>query len=180
MLHTIIKRLEICIDINIGLSLADHYTWIFTSGIFRLVLDITFFFSKYFFLQVAYQLLSQSKKLNKQGNPNKNRGGRGDWKIFWKKNKQGGTLIRDPRVISISSMTLLLTILVNDQNPCQQQKSSSNTMFITNLWLIGKIRQIFSMISSGSMSSYNQTVASSHQFRILKILIDEALLKLFI
>ena len=29
MLHTITKRLEICIDINIELSLADHYTWIF-------------------------------------------------------------------------------------------------------------------------------------------------------
>ena len=29
MLHTITKRLEIYIDINIELSLADHYTWIF-------------------------------------------------------------------------------------------------------------------------------------------------------
>ena len=94
MLHTIIKRLEICININIGLSLADHYTWIFTSGIFRLVLEITFFFSKYFFLQVAYQLLSQSKKLNKQGNPNKNRGGGGgNGKFKKKKISRGGRLL---------------------------------------------------------------------------------------
>ena len=33
MLHTITKRLEICIDINIEISEVDHYTWIFTSGI---------------------------------------------------------------------------------------------------------------------------------------------------
>ena len=27
MLHTITKRLEICIDINIEISQVDHYTW---------------------------------------------------------------------------------------------------------------------------------------------------------
>ena len=31
MLHTITKRLEICIDINIQISEVNHYTWIFTS-----------------------------------------------------------------------------------------------------------------------------------------------------
>ena len=51
MLHTITKRLEICIDIEI--SEVDHYTWIFTSRIFRLALEI-FFLIKYFFLQRAY------------------------------------------------------------------------------------------------------------------------------
>ena len=40
MLHTITKRLEICIDIEI--SEVDHYTWIFTSRIFRLALEISF------------------------------------------------------------------------------------------------------------------------------------------
>ena len=30
MLHTITKRLEICIDSNIEISEVDHYTWIFT------------------------------------------------------------------------------------------------------------------------------------------------------
>ena len=30
MLHTIIKRLEISIDINIEISEVDHYMWIFT------------------------------------------------------------------------------------------------------------------------------------------------------
>ena len=36
MLHTITKRLEICIDINIEISKVDHDTWTFTSRIFRL------------------------------------------------------------------------------------------------------------------------------------------------
>ena len=52
---------------------------------FRLALEIiflVFFNNKYFFLQMAYELLSQSRKLNKQGRgggPNK----RGEsWKII--------------------------------------------------------------------------------------------------
>ena len=36
MLHAITKRLEICIDINTEISEVHHYTWIFTSRIFRL------------------------------------------------------------------------------------------------------------------------------------------------
>ena len=67
MLHTITKRLEICIDINIEISEFDHYTWIFTSRIFRLALEITFLLNKYFFLQMTYELISQSRKLNKRG-----------------------------------------------------------------------------------------------------------------
>ena len=67
MLHTIIKRLEICIDISIEISKVDHYTWIFTSRIFKLALKITFLLNKYFLIQMAYELLSQSSKLNKQG-----------------------------------------------------------------------------------------------------------------
>ena len=41
MLHTVTKRFEICIDINIKISEVDH-TWIFSSRIFRLALEITF------------------------------------------------------------------------------------------------------------------------------------------
>ena len=67
MLHTISKRLEICIDISIEISKVDHYTWIFTSRIFKLALKITFLLNKYFLIQMAYELLSQSGKLNKQG-----------------------------------------------------------------------------------------------------------------
>ena len=67
MLHTITKRLEICIDISIEISKVDHYTWIFTSRIFKLALKITFLLNKYFLIQMAYELLSQSSKLNKQG-----------------------------------------------------------------------------------------------------------------
>ena len=55
MLHTITKRLEICIDIDIEISEVDHYTWIFTSRIFRFALEIIFLLNKYFFLQMAYE-----------------------------------------------------------------------------------------------------------------------------
>ena len=58
MLHTVTKRLEICTDINIEISKFDHYTWIFTSRIFRLALEITFLLNKYFFLQMTYELIS--------------------------------------------------------------------------------------------------------------------------
>ena len=49
MLCTIIKPLEICSDINFEISEADRYTRIFTlylhaSRIFRLALEITFFY----------------------------------------------------------------------------------------------------------------------------------------
>ena len=64
MLHSITKPLEICIDINIEISEVDHYTWIFTSIIIRLALEITFLLNKYFFLQIFYELFSQSRKLN--------------------------------------------------------------------------------------------------------------------
>ena len=64
MLHTITKRLDICIDINIEISEVDHCTWIFTSRISRLALEITFLLNTYFFLQMAYELLSQSRKLS--------------------------------------------------------------------------------------------------------------------
>ena len=62
MLHTITKRLQICIDIDIEISEVDHYTGIFTSRIFRLALKITFLI-KYFFVQMAYELLSHSRNL---------------------------------------------------------------------------------------------------------------------
>ena len=69
MLHTIANRLEICIDINIEISEVDHYTWVFFSRIFRLALKITFLLKKYFFLQMAYELLTQSRKRYKRGDP---------------------------------------------------------------------------------------------------------------
>ena len=49
MLHTVTERLEICIDINIELSLVDHYTWIFTSRLVRLALEKTFLLDEVFF-----------------------------------------------------------------------------------------------------------------------------------
>ena len=67
MLSSIAKRVQTCIDINIEISDVAHYMWIFTSIIFRLALEITFLPNKYFFLQATYNLLSQSRKFNKQG-----------------------------------------------------------------------------------------------------------------
>ena len=60
------KTMEICIDINIDISKVDHYTW-FPSRIFRLTLEITFLLNKYFFLQMAYEVLSQNRKLKGGG-----------------------------------------------------------------------------------------------------------------
>ena len=40
----------------------------------NLALETTFLLNKYFFLQMAYELLSKSGKLNKPGDPNKSRG----------------------------------------------------------------------------------------------------------
>ena len=48
MLHTIIKQLEICIDINIEISEVDNYMWIFSSRIFRFALEIIFYFTSIF------------------------------------------------------------------------------------------------------------------------------------
>ena len=63
MLHTTTKRLEICIDINLTF---DKQIVIFASRIFRLALEITFIFNKYFFWQMVYEILSQSRKINKR------------------------------------------------------------------------------------------------------------------
>ena len=95
MLRAKTKRLEICIDINIEINEVDHYTWVFTSRIFRLALEITFLLNKYFFLQMAYELLSQSRKL-KAGVPNKS-GGRGVENFL--KKISGRTLVQEPRVL---------------------------------------------------------------------------------
>ena len=40
--------------------------WAFTSRVFELNLEITLLLNKYFFLQVTYKLLSQSRKPNNQ------------------------------------------------------------------------------------------------------------------
>ena len=67
MLHTTAKRLEISIDVNIEITKEDRCTWIFTFRIFRLALEITLLLNNYFFLQMGYELLSQSEKKNKLG-----------------------------------------------------------------------------------------------------------------
>ena len=77
------------------LKLAKHYMWIFTSRIFRLALETTFFIEQVFFLQRVYELLSQKCKRIKRGGPNKSRG---IGKRFLKKINVA-TFIRDPRVV---------------------------------------------------------------------------------
>ena len=77
----------------------DYYTWLFTSRIFRLALEITFLLEEYFFLQMAYKLLSQRRKLDKSWRGEGGGGSRADGKVFEKKKlMREGTLIRDPRV----------------------------------------------------------------------------------
>ena len=98
MLHTITKRLEIYIDNNIEISKVDTYTWIFTSRIFRLALELTFLLNKYFFLQMANELLLQSRKRNKHGG-----GGEGGEGFFEKNERWEGALIRNPRIITKSN-----------------------------------------------------------------------------
>ena len=44
MLHSITKRLEICIDINTEMSEVNHYT----SRVFRLALEIIFHLTSFF------------------------------------------------------------------------------------------------------------------------------------
>ena len=57
---------------------------------------MTFLLNKYFFLQMTYELLLQSRKLDKLEGLGKNGGG---GKFFKKKKKKSrGTLIRDPTV----------------------------------------------------------------------------------
>ena len=63
----------------------DYYTWIFTSRIFRLALEITFLFEEHFFLQMAYKLLSQIRKLDKSWRGERGGGSRGAGKVFEKK-----------------------------------------------------------------------------------------------
>ena len=48
--------IDIIIEISIEISEGDHYTWIFTSRIFRLTLEITLLLNKYFFLQDLVRL----------------------------------------------------------------------------------------------------------------------------
>ena len=69
------------IDVNLEISEVDHCTWIFTSRIFRLALETTFLLQKYFFLHMADELLSQSRKLNKRRGFNNSRRG---WEVIRK------------------------------------------------------------------------------------------------
>ena len=57
------------------LHTVTKYTCIFTSRICRLALEITFLLKKLFFLQRAYELLSQN------GKPNEQRGGEDESKL---------------------------------------------------------------------------------------------------
>ena len=109
MLHAITKRLEICININIEISEVDHYTWIFTSRIFRLALGITFLLDKYFFLQMVYELPSQSRKLNKRRVLIR----AGELENVLKKNMWGGRLLGTREYVLNSFMLLSYRVLVD-------------------------------------------------------------------
>ena len=90
MLHTIAKRLEICIDINIEISEVDHYTWVFISRIFRLTLEITLLsIFPYKWLTSYSHKVENLISGDGGGCPNKS-GGIGQ---FFEKKISGGTLL---------------------------------------------------------------------------------------
>ena len=99
MLHTITKRLEICIDINTEMTEVDHYSWTFTSKIFRFALEITFLLNKYFSHKWFTSYSHKVENLISRGGGGRNKSG--GLKIFLKKISEGAgmTLARDPRVI---------------------------------------------------------------------------------
>ena len=80
MLHTITKRLEIYIDISIEKTEVGHYSWIFTSKIFRFALEITFLLNKYFSHK---WLTSYSHKVENLISRGGGGGGGGDEKMGW-------------------------------------------------------------------------------------------------
>ena len=67
MLHTLTKRLEICIDINIEISEVDHCTWIFNSRIFRLILEINFYLKSIFSYKWLTNFSHKTEKLKSGG-----------------------------------------------------------------------------------------------------------------
>ena len=101
MLHTITKRLEICIDINIEMTEVDHYSWTFTSKIFRFALEITFLLNKYFSHKWFTSYSHKVENLISRGGGGRGRNKSGGLKNFLKKISEGAgmTLARDPRVI---------------------------------------------------------------------------------
>ena len=88
------KRIEICSDINTEISEVDNYTWTFTSRIFRLALEITFYLTSIFSNKWLTSYSHKVENLICRGALNKS----GRLEIFLKKKISGGTLIRDPRV----------------------------------------------------------------------------------
>ena len=92
MLHrrtNVALRLEIRIASNNEISEVDHYTWIFTSKIFRLALGITFYLTSVF----SYNWLgSYSHKVENLITGVLVVIRAGVWKIFWK-NYEGGRLL---------------------------------------------------------------------------------------
>ena len=84
MLHrrtNVALRLEIRIATNNEISEVDHYTWIFTSKIFRLALGITFYLTSVF----SYNWLgSYSHKVENLITGVLVVIRAGVWKIFWK------------------------------------------------------------------------------------------------
>ena len=62
-----------CIEADVELSQADHYTWIFTSRVFRLALEITFLPNKHFSCKWLTSYSHKVENLISRG-PNNSRG----------------------------------------------------------------------------------------------------------
>ena len=77
-------ELELCIDVKCEISEVDHYTytWIFSSSIFRLTSEITFYLTSFFSYKRLRIYSRKEENLISEGG--------GGWKIFEK--KSGGRL----------------------------------------------------------------------------------------
>ena len=82
----ILAAFHICISVPLILKLAiDYYTWIFTSRIFRIALEITFLLNKYFFLRNYFNKVENLVNGKRSAGANNSGGwrgiGEGGWKI---------------------------------------------------------------------------------------------------
>ena len=98
MLHTITKILEIWIDINIDINIeiskVDLHTWIFTSRILRVALEVTLLTRIFSYKRLTSCSQKVENLINWEGPNNRAKGG----ELESLKKISEGTLIRDPRV----------------------------------------------------------------------------------
>ena len=94
MLHTITKILEIWIDINIDINIeiskVDLHTWIFTSRILRVALEVTLLTRIFSYKRLTSCSQKVENLINWEGPNNSAKGGGGGGGGGGEKKKEGG------------------------------------------------------------------------------------------